>query len=231
MKKQGIEFVIKRAAGISPKVRGRRRLKGRGGGFSLVELLISVAILGILAAAAMTLYRKPRQTSGLRNMAQEMEMTAISVKSCFEARGEFGLCDTPAKAKVSHIRGISKISVPDTAAADNSRLCLQFVRKVAGEEYKTCLSLKFGDRGYGRYYSHQFNKKLCHEETPNPCSGTACGCAVGAISGACKVMPVPCSADADCGTALAGTSVKCLYGTANAAAGGACKAGDATCNP
>jgi general secretion pathway protein G len=70
-------------------VGGRRRRPA--GGFTLVEMLIGLAVLGVLAAIALPAYGRYRERVRVDQARTDISMIAVALRGTFEAEGAFPL--------------------------------------------------------------------------------------------------------------------------------------------
>jgi type IV pilus assembly protein PilA len=64
-------------------------------GFTLIELMIVVAIIGILAAIAIPSYQKYTQKAKFAEVTQATSPYKLAVETCYNDNGALGSCGTP----------------------------------------------------------------------------------------------------------------------------------------
>lgn len=62
-------------------------------GFTLIELMVVVAIIGILAAVAIPAYQDYTKSASIANAVQEAAIYKTTVALCYQKTGDFGDCD------------------------------------------------------------------------------------------------------------------------------------------
>lgn len=91
-------------------------------GFTLIELMIVVAIIGILAAVALPQYQDYTKKAKLANAITSMENYKVAVAVCTQETGDVANCDSatngvPDASKFTATKEVKSISVTDGVIA------------------------------------------------------------------------------------------------------------------
>jgi type IV pilus assembly protein PilA len=70
-------------------------------GFTLIELMIVVAIIGILAAIALPAYQNYTKRAAYAEVIEGMAAVKTASTVCFNEQGSFASCDTAAKLNIA----------------------------------------------------------------------------------------------------------------------------------
>ena len=99
-------------------------------GFSLVELLTVIGVLGVLASIAITSYGKYQMTAAKNTVQSDAKAIAKAFMTC-TVTGEFNDCDDLTELGVESSNGTAKSQTP--------YFCAQFKVDVRGDTYKYCI--------------------------------------------------------------------------------------------
>ena len=86
-------------------------------GFTLIELMIVVAIIGILAAIAIPAYQDYIKKARFADVVSATSSVKLAMAECIQSNNDIALCDTYAKiGAVAPVAGTNVASVAITAA-------------------------------------------------------------------------------------------------------------------
>ena len=184
---------------------------GKKLGFSLIELLVVVAIIGILAAVAIPAYNKYRKTAAVGAMSSDATNIARAVTACLTVN-PFSSCDE----RTDTALGLSTQGLSAGIAAKAPNICFEFTREISGTTYSQCVSVDASSSTVTLTNSEPF----CYSET------TAGDCASSPLGATCSKTTgdIECNSTADCPLPTGAVAAACVTNTK-----GGCKSSDATC--
>ena len=133
-------------------------------GFSLVELLTVVAILGVLSAVAVPTYTRYRKQAGLKALAADAKNIKKAILAC-SAMFPFSSCDSAAEIEIEvvNLRPAQKHS---------PNVCFRFEREIGGIVYKQCVSVNTSSGAASETNSEPFCYKVTQSPPPPPITYT-----------------------------------------------------------
>ena len=198
----GLWFKTRPSAGGKKRI---GRLKWLEKGFSLVELIVAMSVVGILAGVSIPLYMKQQKKAVINGMRSIVSDITSSILTCAAANSPppedlpFDSCGG-AMASTKALKQIGAQYIDGIVIQmSNPNVCLQFERLAAGNTYETCVSVNTKTGKAVQKHS----AGLCHMETNG-------GCAAGAASGTCSTTSIECSAKAECPAGPSGTTKMCI---------------------
>ena len=81
------------------------------GGFSLIELMVAIAIIGILAVVALPAYQSYVKRSEFAQVIEDWDALKLAVELCWDIEGDLRKCDKSNGAIASAIQGLPGVDV------------------------------------------------------------------------------------------------------------------------
>ncbi len=187
-------------------------------GFSLLEVLVGVSIIGIISAIAVPTYTKYREGASLTAGNTTADNIVKAYRNCL-VLNTHAQCNTLAKISMT----CPACKEPSTAHATN--FCAYYDKPIGGQAFKLCVSVVAGQatKTIGGAF------KVC---TRSCTAASVCAGGTGKPATTDEVVPGKplqlCDTTPDCGN-TDGTPVGSSYGCKVRTSGGACTS-SATCN-
>ena len=96
--------------------------RGHHAGFTLIELMIVVAIIGVLAAVAIPAYQNYVKKAAYTEVLAGASPVKLAISECFNVKGALADCDAECKLGITLPAGtnaLNKIEIASTTAAIN----------------------------------------------------------------------------------------------------------------
>ncbi|MES2368815.1 MAG: prepilin-type N-terminal cleavage/methylation domain-containing protein [Pseudomonadota bacterium] len=106
-------------------------------GFTLIELMIVVAIIGILAAIAVPQYQQYTKKSKFTEVTQATSSYKLAVEACFQDTGALANCGTPGSNGIPADAGANNKYIASVTTGANGLITAtaQNANGLAGETY------------------------------------------------------------------------------------------------
>ena len=97
--------------GDSPMQKLRTSLLRSAGGFSLIELMVAIAIIGILAVVALPAYQSYVKRAEFAQVIEDWDALKVALELCWELEGDLRKCDTSHGGIAAAIKGLAGVGV------------------------------------------------------------------------------------------------------------------------
>jgi type IV pilus assembly protein PilA len=94
-----------------PSGGAREQIPTSAAGFSLIELMVAIAIIGILAVVALPAYQSYVKRTEFAQVIEDFEALRVAMELCWELEGDLRRCDTSHPEVASAIRGLPGVDV------------------------------------------------------------------------------------------------------------------------
>ena len=187
-------------------------------GFSLLEVLVGVSIIGIISAIAVPTFTKYRESASLTAGNTTADNIVKAYRNCLVLNNH-AQCNTLARINMT-CPDCKELSTPHA-----SNFCAYYDKPIGGQDFKLCVSVAAGQatKTIGGAF------KVCTRS----CTANSACCGGGTCSATTdEVVPGKalqlCDAKADCGN-TDGNPVGSTYACKTRTSGGTCASGG-TCN-
>ena len=125
-------------------------------GFSMVELLVILGILGALTVVSMPQYQKYLRASSIKILSADLKSVARATLSCAAAE-EFSKCDSFQDLKI-------EFSGHSISTVKGSKVCHRVLRDIAGNISVSCVGIDMDEGSYNII----FGMRTCFKEVVDP---------------------------------------------------------------
>ena len=137
-------------------------------GFSLIELMVVVAIMGILASIGIPQYLSYRRDAAMGALGSDLDNVVRAFNVCNSARG-WDQCNTLDELNISNLNH-GQDPATDAWGAKAPNFCVDIERTIGPVDYQSCVSVN-AVSGMSTITS---NIQSCYDDVAAAAQGTAC---------------------------------------------------------